>query len=241
MQARQSMQPAHVAFELAPREKAAYMKRELGPGQSEEDGTTLGGALPASLRSWLRQVIFLSVLSTPTLPQQDGSTLGGAQPASLRAWLRQVLCPPVAAGADLVAVGGHPAEEGAARLSAALVQGLRARIQDQGIGVQFRVAADALPVQTLQQWFGRKALPRCGCRAQLVKQHPGHKAAGGFGKKYTTMEDDDHPCWRHVPARKVIHAYRLPHEEGSVNPAVSLSCSADADASKLSASHASEL
>ena len=65
------MQPAHVAFELAPREKAAYMKRELGPGQSEEDGTTLGGALPASLRSWLRQVIFPSVLSTPTLPQQD--------------------------------------------------------------------------------------------------------------------------------------------------------------------------
>ena len=63
VQARQSMQPAHVAFELAPREKAAYMKRELGPGQSEEDGTTLGGALPASLRSWLRQVICPSVLA----------------------------------------------------------------------------------------------------------------------------------------------------------------------------------
>ena len=56
VQAQQSMQPAHVAFELAPRERAAYMKRELGPGQSEEDSTTLGGALPASLRSWLRQV-----------------------------------------------------------------------------------------------------------------------------------------------------------------------------------------
>ena len=59
-QAQQSMQPAHVAFELAPRERAAYMKRELGPGQSEEDSTTLGGALPASLRSWLRQVCLMA-------------------------------------------------------------------------------------------------------------------------------------------------------------------------------------
>ena len=61
------MQPAHVAFELAPRERAAYMKRELGPGQSEEDSTTLGGALPASLRSWLRQVCFYTSANTVVL------------------------------------------------------------------------------------------------------------------------------------------------------------------------------
>ena len=56
MQVRQGLPELQVAFGLAPRERASYMKAELGPNQTEEDTTTVGGGLDISLRSWLRQV-----------------------------------------------------------------------------------------------------------------------------------------------------------------------------------------
>ena len=97
LQVQQAMQPARVAFELAPRERAAYMKRELGPGQSEEDSTTLGGALPASLRSWLRQVFPKRRACSPRTCEtlvnllltwsSCSATLGGALPACKRCWV----------------------------------------------------------------------------------------------------------------------------------------------------------
>ena len=66
MQARESLPQLAVAWNLAPRERASYMKAELGPMQTDEDSTILGGGLDISLRAWMRQVL-VTLLATGQL------------------------------------------------------------------------------------------------------------------------------------------------------------------------------
>jgi hypothetical protein len=59
LQSRAVLQPVRSALDIGPKEKALYLKKSVkgAPAQAgEPDSTTLGGNIPASLRSWLRQV-----------------------------------------------------------------------------------------------------------------------------------------------------------------------------------------